>query len=57
MAATSLFYANGYEAAPPAWIFIGLNLASVLALIYILMVLVRKDGRTVHDLAAKTVVH
>lgn len=57
MAATSLFYANGYEAAPPAWIFIGLNLASVLTLIYILMVLVRKDGRTVHDLAAKTVVH
>ncbi|HKX72659.1 MAG TPA: RDD family protein [Candidatus Saccharimonadales bacterium] len=49
-----VFYEHGYEAAVPAWIFVGLNVATLMALVYVMLVVVRKDRRSVHDLVAGT---
>ena len=48
------YYLNGYEAMPPTWIFIGQQVATVAAVVYIVMVLF--TGRGPHDRAAGTVV-
>lgn len=51
-----IFYAEGSDAAIPAWIFAGLNAATLLAIVYVALVLLRKDRRSAHDLLAGTVV-
>lgn len=49
-----VFYKHGYDAMPDAWIFVGLNVATVLAVMYVAMVVFRRDGRGPHDLIAGT---
>jgi uncharacterized RDD family membrane protein YckC len=49
-----VFYKHGYEAEVPAWIFVGLNVATLLAMAYVVLVVVRKDRRSVHDFVAGT---
>lgn len=49
-----VFYEQGYDAMPAPWIFIGLNVATILAVAYVAMVVFRKDGRGPHDITAKT---
>ncbi|WP_248758474.1 RDD family protein [Pseudarthrobacter sp. SSS035] len=48
------FYQHGYDAAPPVWIFLGLQASTAAALVYIAMVVF--TGRGPHDRAAGTVV-
>ncbi|MCO4275516.1 RDD family protein [Pseudarthrobacter sp. HLT3-5] len=48
------FYQHGYEAAPPVWVFLGLQASTAAALVYIAMVVF--TGRGPHDRAAGTVV-
>jgi uncharacterized RDD family membrane protein YckC len=50
------FYVHGYQADVPGWIITGLIIANVIPLIYLYLALFSKDGRSVHDLLAKTVV-
>ena len=47
-----VYYREGYEATPPVWVFLGLNAATVAALLYVVMVLA--TGRGPHDVAAGT---
>lgn len=51
-----VFYRNGYDSDVPVWIFIGLQLATVLAVIYVATIAIRRDGRGPHDVAAGTLV-
>jgi len=49
-----VFYTHGYQPEPPVWVMIGLSGSILLAAIYVLMVLLRKDARGPHDLVAGT---
>lgn len=49
-----VFYTFGYDATPPVWIWTGMNISTVLAIVYVAMVAFRKDGRGPHDLVAGT---
>lgn len=51
-----IFYRSGYEADVPSWIFIGLIVSIILVIIYLAMIILRKDGRAPHDLVANTYV-
>lgn len=50
-----VYYSQG-GSTPPAWVMIGLTFANILPLVYLGMVLFRKDHRGPHDLVARTVV-
>lgn len=52
----NFFYHHGYETDPPFWILVGLIGAMMLAVVYVLMVFIRHDGRGPHDLVAGTTV-
>lgn len=47
-----VYYREGYESTPPAWVVVGLNAVTVAALLYIVLVFV--TGRGPHDAAAGT---
>lgn len=49
-----VFYQFGYEADVPIWIFVGLYVSIVLVVLYISMIVIRRDGRAPHDIAAGT---
>lgn len=49
-----VFYREGYDAMPELWIFVGLNAATALAVLYVAMVMFRRDGRGPHDIVART---
>lgn len=51
-----IFYQNGYNAEVPLWIFVGLNVSTVLVILYLLMIAVRRDARGPHDIFAGTYV-
>lgn len=53
-----VFYQNGYDADVPIWIFVGLNVSTVLVIVYLVMIAIRRDARGPHDIFADTyVVH
>lgn len=49
-----VFYRSGYEVDVPIWIFLGLNMSMILVIIYVAMIVLRKDGQAPHDIVAKT---
>jgi uncharacterized RDD family membrane protein YckC len=50
-----VYYSNN-NIEPPIWVMVGLCIANILPLVYVLMILCRKDRAGPHDLVAKTLV-
>lgn len=50
-----VFYSQN-NGTPPVWVMVGLTIANLLPLIYVGMIIFRKDHRGPHDLVAKTLV-